>query len=204
MQDQLKKRFEDVKETWDEHPPKGHRDRFMNRLEKEQPKKGWDVHLSYRLVRRLAVAATVIIAAVFIWIYNGTSLNPSSQPSQGMTLAAISDKYHNVESFYIREVDHRLKLIENSDSDVESTIYREAIQKLSKLESDYKVLEKDLAAQSDNIRIISAMIQNYQLRIKVLENLYQKLEINQTLKLEENEKAHIHQPGSDDSAHLIT
>jgi len=144
-------------------------------------------------MRRIAVAALVIIAVTFAWITNSSKIispaNTGTELNEGMSLAVISDKYRNVESFYIREVNSKLKLLENSDSDLEKSIYREAIAKLDKLESNYLLLEQDLASNPDNLRVINAMIQNYQLRIKVLETLYKKLEINKTLKINENEKA---------------
>jgi len=187
MKDKLKQRFEnhDLELT----PPKGHRNRFEQRLKEEENlnPKGVQFHISYKLMQRVAVAALIVIAATFTWVVNDSKVK--TPVSEGMSLAAISDKYHDVETFYQREVNNRLNLIDNSDNDLEKSIYREAISKLTKLENSYKILEKDLASNPDNLRIINSMIQNYQLRIKVLETLYKKLEINQTLKINEDEKA---------------
>jgi hypothetical protein len=189
MKDKLKQRFENNEPDLESTPPDGHRNRFEQRIEEEDNlnPKGVQFHISYKLLRRVAVAAVLIIAVTFTWIIKDSKVE--SPMNDGMTLAAISDKYHNVETFYKKEVNNRLNLIENSGSDTEKSIYREAISKLTKLENSYKILEKDLASNSDNLRVINAMIQNYQLRIKVLETLYKKLEINQTLKIDEDEKA---------------
>lgn len=189
MKDKLKQRFENHEMDLESTPPKGHRNRFEQRLVEEENlnPKGVQFHISYKLIRRVAVAAILIIAVTFTWLVNDSKVE--TPMNEGMTLAAISDKYRDVETFYQREVNNRLNLIENSGTDMEKSIYREAISKLTKLENSYKILEKDLASNSDNLRIINAMIQNYQLRIKVLETLYKKLEINQTLKIDEDEKA---------------
>lgn len=187
MKDKLKQRFEN--HDLDLTPPKGHRKRFEQRLEEEENlnPKGVQFHISYKLMQRVAVAALIIIAATFTWVVNDSKVK--TPVNEGMSLAAISDKYQDVETFYQREVSNRLNLIDNSENDMEKSIYREAISKLTKLENSYKILEKDLASNPDNLRIINSMIQNYQLRIKVLETLYKKLEINQTLKINEDEKA---------------
>ena len=195
MQDKLKQRFENEDFNLDTSPPVGHRNRFEQRLKENDAlkPKGIQFHLSYKIMRRIAVAAVIVIAVSFVWVMNSSKIkspgNAGTELNEGMNLAAISDKYQNVESFYIREVNSKLKMIENSDSDLEKTIFREAIAKLDKLESNYKLLERDLATNPDNLRVINAMIQNYQLRIKVLETLYKKLEINKTLKINEDEKA---------------
>jgi hypothetical protein len=199
MKDPLKERFKNSEYPLSETPPEGHRDRFKQRLTESLHEKEIHVRISRSLVRKLAIAATVVLAVVFVWLYQSSSLEqPQSQMNGAelnrMTLAAISDKYSNVETFFSKQVNHRLEMIENSDSDLEKTIYREAIQKLTKLEKEYKKLEYDLALQPDNSRIIHAMIQNYQLRIKVLENLYSKIELKKTHKNEKNEKAYIQQP----------
>lgn len=189
MKDKLKQRFENHELDLDSTPPEGHRNRFEQRLEEEENlnPKGVQFHISYKLIRRIAVAAILVIAVTFTWLIRDSKVE--TPLNEGMTLAAISDKYQDVETFYRKEVNNRLNLIESSSSDMEKSIYREAIAKLTKLENSYKLLEKDLGSNPDNLRVINAMIQNYQLRIKVLETLYKKLEINQTLKINEDEKA---------------
>ena len=189
MKDKLKQRFENNRPDLESTPPDGHRKRFEQRLEDEENlnPKGVQFHITYKLIRRVAVAAILIIAVTFTWVVNDSKVE--TPVNEGMSLAAISDKYPDFETFYRREVNNRLILIENSSSDMERSIYREAIAKLTKLENSYKLLEKDLGSNPDNLRVINAMIQNYQLRIKVLETLYKKLEINQTLKINEDEKA---------------
>ena len=189
MKDKLKQRFENNRPDLESTPPEGHRNRFEQRLEEEENlnPKGVQFHISYKLLRRVAVAAILVIAVTFTWLVNDSKVE--TPVNEGMSLAAISDKYQDVETFYRKEVNNRLILIENSSSDMEKSIYREAMSKLTKLENSYKLLEKDLGSNPNNLRVINAMIQNYQLRIKVLETLYKKLEINQTLKINEDEKA---------------
>ena len=189
MKDKLKQRFENHELDLESTPPDGHRNRFEQRLEEEENlnPKGIQFHISYKLIQRVAVAAVLIIAVTFTWVVTNSKVE--TPMNEGMKLAAISDKYQDVETFYRKEVNNRLILIENSGGDMEKSIYREAISKLTKLENSYKLLEKDLGSNPDNLRVINAMIKNYQLRIKVLETLYKKLEINQTLKINEDEKA---------------
>ena len=85
----------------------------------------------------------------------------------------------------------RLTRLETEDNENDQITYKEALNKLNSLEIDYSNLEKDLAQNPGNTRIVYAMIKNYQLRITVLETLLQKLNIKETQKNDENEKANV-------------
>lgn len=192
MQDKLKSRFETEGFKEEQEPSVDHRSRFMDRLENEMPqkRKGLQFNISYKFMRIAAVVVLLISAISFSWFWDHT--NVSNQEPQTLTLAAISEKYEEVELFYQDQMNSRLNELEKEDVDAEKNVYNEAVVKLNKLSVDYSKLESDLAKNPGNTRIVFAMIKNYQLRITVLETLLQKLNIQETQKSEENEKADLY------------
>ena len=68
-------------------------------------------------------------------------------------------------------------------------LVNDALELLQKLESDYENLKKDLVRSGNDKRVISAMIKNFQKRANLLEEVLQKInEINE-LKLSQNESS---------------
>ena len=191
MQDKLKERFENEEMNESHEPNFGHRQRFTEMLDKEMEHKadGFQLNISFKMMRIAAVAAILITAISFAWFWDQSKLQTNGSAS--LTLADISDKYEEVEFFYQEQMTSRLAKLEIEDNENEKITYKEALNKLNKLEIDYSNLERDLAQNPGNTRIVYAMIKNYQLRITVLETLLQKLNIKETQKTEENEKANL-------------
>ena len=192
MQDKLKELF-DSQENLDTHEPNlGHRERFSQRLEEEMGHKpeGVQLNISFKFMRIAAIAVVLVTAISFAWFWDQSS-NSIEPVQKAMTLADVSDKYKQVESFYQEQMSARLVKLEAEDAAMEQVTYKEALSKLESLELEYARLENDLAKNPGNTRIVFAMIKNYQLRITVLETLLQKLNIEETQKHEENEKANV-------------
>lgn len=140
---------------------------------------------------RAAAAVAVLVTAIsFAWFWDQS--RALGTETESLSLASVSEKYKEVEYFYKDQMASRLAQLEIEDNEADKYVYNEALAKLSKLDIDYSALEKDLAQNPGNTRIVYAMIQNYQLRITVLETLLQKLNIKETQKTDENEKASLY------------
>ena len=192
MQDKLKELFEN-EEMLDTHEPNmGHRKRFIDRLDQEMDHKpeGLQLNISYKVMRIAAIGVVLVTAISFAWFWDQTKTSPNTI-DQVMTLADVSEKYQQVETFYQEQMSSKLVKLQAEDAAMEQVTYKEALTKLETLELEYKRLESDLAKNPGNTRIVFAMIKNYQLRITVLETLLQKLNIEETQKHEENEKAYV-------------
>jgi hypothetical protein len=192
MQDKLKERFEKERSSIDHEPDMGHRNRFINRLDKEMnhSTEGFQLNVSYQFMRTAAAVAILITSISFAWFWDQSSVN--TPDNRTMTLADVSEKYKEVEFFYQDQMQEKLSNLASEDNEKGNIIYNEALQKMEQLEVNYIRLEKDLTLNPGNARIVFAMIKNYQLRIKVLETLLQKLNIKETQKTEENEKANLY------------
>lgn len=191
MQDKLKNRFdnEDLGDVFE--PSIEHRSNFAQKLDAEMKHKpeGVQLHISYSFMRIAAIAIILITAISFAWFWDQSRVNATPQT---MTLADVSEKYKEVEFFYQEQMSVRLTSLEIADNEQSKQVYNEALQRLNQLNQNYTMLEKDLASNPGNTRIVYAMIKNYQLRITVLETLLNKLNIKETQKAEENEKADLY------------
>ena len=192
MQDTLKDRFEKESFKDQQEPEIGHRDRFMERLDIEMNHRseGLQLNISYKFMRAAAAVAVLVTAISFAWFWDQS--RALGTETESLSLASVSEKYKEVEYFYKDQMASRLAQLEIEDNEADKYVYNEALAKLSKLDIDYSALEKDLAQNPGNTRIVYAMIQNYQLRITVLETLLQKLNIKETQKTDENEKASLY------------
>jgi hypothetical protein len=193
MQDKLKRHIESQGNWDDQEPSLEHRSQFAELLNKELHKKPKGVHLtiSYSFMRVAAIAVLLITGISFAWFWDQSRINEASG-TPSMALADVSEKYKQVEFFYQEQMSVRLAELATEDAEEEKLVYQEAIQKLEQLDRNYSELEKDLAQNPGNSRIVYAMIKNYQLRITVLETLLQKINIKETQKIEENEKADLY------------
>jgi hypothetical protein len=191
MQDKLKNRFENEELDDEFEPSTEHRSNFMRRLDEELKHKpeGVQLHISYSFMRVAAIAILLITAISFAWFWDHSKVETGPQ---SMSLADVSEKYKEVEFFYQEQMSARLVSLELADNEQNQLVYKEALQRLSQLDENYNKLENDLAQNPGNSRIVYAMIKNYQLRITVLETLLNKLNIKETQKAEENEKANLY------------
>lgn len=193
MQDKLKKHIENQGDPDDQEPGLEHRTHFAELLKKElhQKPKGIQLNISYSFMRVAAIAVLLITAISFAWFWDQSRINVENN-TPSMTLADVSEKYKQVEFFYQEQMSVRLAQLASEDAEEEQMVYKEAIRKLNQLDANYAKLEKDLAQNPGNTRVVYAMIKNYQLRITVLETLLQKINIKETQKIEENEKADLY------------
>ena len=180
MQDKLKERFEKEEGNELHEPNLGHRQRFIDMLDEKMDHKpeGFQLNISFKAIRIAAAAAVLITAISFAWFWDQSQVQTSGSTS--LTLADISEKYEEVEFFYQEQMTARLTQLEIEDNEDDKFTYKEALNKLNRLESDYTNLERDLTQNPGNTRIVYAMIKNYQLRITVLETILQKLNIKET------------------------
>ncbi len=171
MQDKLEDFF--LENKFDIHEPKqNHEARFERLINKNTPKKG--VHWAW-----LSAAASIILLIGF-WLGN-------SQQNQIYKLADVSPEMNEVETYFITTINNELKTIESNRSLETETIIEEALDQLEDLEDDYSFFVKELKKDINTTKVISAMIQNYQQRIQVLENVLQQIEMIKNPKLFTNE-----------------
>lgn len=149
-----------------------HRNKFQDRLMKEvqtqQPKK--------RNYRWLQVAASVVlIVSLAINFYpKGDVVEPiKDTPAQAITLGNLSPELKSIESYYVNSINYEISNLDVTEDNKE--ILDGYLAKISELTTEYKSLTTELNTKGVNDEIINALINNLQLRLKLLQRLKKQL-----------------------------
>jgi hypothetical protein len=178
MKQDLRTLFE--KERTRKHKMKeGHEARFEQRLNEAFPKR----RLPLFYVLGIAASVVVLIGLGIVFTRQMQTDDPvrttvlEKQPRQegsyAISLGDLSPDLKKVETFYVNSIN-----LELSELDLTGE-YKEVVDdfmgRLSELDQDYKKLTMELNEIGPNEQTISAMIQNLQLRLQILQKLKEKL-----------------------------
>jgi hypothetical protein len=162
---------------------KGHEDIFKARLDKafgEEPKKDYSMVFKMAAVFIVAVLSTVFVLKTPF----GTDNTNKQQivESSRISLGDISPDLKNVEDYYLTSIKLELATLETSTEYDE--MVNSYLEELKTINNAYDELEEDLNTFGISEEIITAMIDNLQLRLELLQDLKQKLN---NLKSKQNE-----------------
>ncbi|MCB0395565.1 MAG: hypothetical protein KDD36_02860 [Flavobacteriales bacterium] len=178
MADPLEKLFRDQRAEFDQaEPPAGHLERFERRLKEDQHdqrKHGPGGNFFTPLSR---IAAVLLIGFMLGYLYYANDpmgLNKAAQ-EQGIAqasldLSTVSPELAEAKTFFDRML--REKMADLSPyKEKDSLMYKEIVDQLKGLEKDYNELSRDLAGNQTSEQVINAMIQNYRLRLDLIEHI---------------------------------
>ena len=175
MKDQLNTFFKD--NNFDVDVPKlGHLDRFEKRLHPQEKKRTF----SYKWI---SVAASVILL-VGIWM--GSNLTDNT-----LILADVSPEMKETETFFVSTIQQELKQIEKYRNTTTEKIIEDALNQLEKLEDTYNELVIALNESVNDRRVVFAMINNYQRRREILQDLLAQIDTLKKLKTNYNDEIYI-------------
>jgi len=158
-----------------EEPTIGHFNRFQAKLGKhKKPKKEEKNWYKY-----IAVAASLLL--VFSIVFS------NSNKKKGLDLADISPKMEETQDYFTKVIHNELEKVNKVKNHENEKIINDALTQLELLESDYNKQKIALSSNSENKNIIYAMIDNYQQRITVLQNLLNQLNKFENIKKTYNE-----------------
>ncbi len=167
----------------DAEPSEGHLERFTRKLEirfsKPEPKRS----IVPYLLRAAVVTLLVTLSSLYTWDH---FIRPEKK---GISLGQVSPQYREVENYYL----HQVNLMEGEISDIELSDADQKKMLLSELKSMDSVkvsLQKELKANPNDERIISAMVEHYQTKLEVMTYIVNQLKAisNENQKVNENEK----------------
>lgn len=161
MEDKLHDFFSE--NEFDFHEPhSGHMQRFEKRLQGAQPQKrtSW---------RWMSVAASIVLLLGFYLGYNVQTAAP--------TLGGVSEKMEEVETYFVNTINFEIKELEKSRTLDTEEVIEKALERIEKLEDDYKAFIEELTNNGEQRQIIHEMIQNYQKRLDILQNTLQQIEL---------------------------
>ncbi|SNR16017.1 hypothetical protein [Tenacibaculum jejuense] len=160
----MKDQFEDffINNDFDiNEPHSGHEDRFLRKLNRQQEHKK---KLSWTWMG--AAASILIVLSFFLGKY---SLEENS-------IQTMFPEMAETETFFVNTIAQELKEIEKFRNIETESIIEDALDQIEELEDQFKNFKKDLSVIGNERQIIKGMIDNYQQRLQILEQLLFQLE----------------------------
>ena len=143
----------------------------------------------------LQIAATVVVligVGAFLFTRNSASDNiktttvdraNTEQAQPNISLGDLSPDLQKVEAYYVANINMELASLDVSDEN--KALVDGYMEQLAELDAEYKKLNQELNELGPNDQTISALINNLQLRLQLLQKL--KTKLNQ-LKSSKNEQ----------------
>jgi hypothetical protein len=145
----------------DQEPIEGHLDRFNWKLEKRLHSDATKRSIVPYLLRAAVVTVLVTLSSLWTWDH-------FIRADKGMTLGQVSPQYKEVESYYIHQVSLMEGELKNTSFGNTPDQKVELQKELKSMDSTYVQLQKELRANPNDERIITAMIEHYQTKVEVM------------------------------------
>ncbi len=182
----LEKYIRDNHQSFQVEPNEGHFDRFKAKMDK-QASAGRKIKLFPQVLKVASIVVLIVISS--LWTYEKLS---TKNISDGISLSDISPEYMEVEQFYAQKVNLTYKQMNRTNLFTDEKQKIIVMHELAEMDSIYNNLKKDLKTNPDDERVISAMIEHYQLKLEIMNNILGQLyEINQTYKQTDHENTEI-------------
>jgi hypothetical protein len=168
----------------DAEPSKGHFERFNRKLEKRFQVNAIRRSIVPYLLKAAVVTLLITLSSLWTWdhfIRSGRSR---------MTLGQVSPQYKEVENYYVHQVNLMEGEIVNVDLKNNPVQKEMLVKEMKSMDSTYLSLQKELKANPNDERIISAMIEHYQTKLEVMTYIVNQLKTirNDNQNKKENEK----------------
>jgi len=167
----LKKYIRKNRDSFDEKEPlEGHFDRFRKKMENRKPTR----KVNLFMVGAAAAIAGLILTGSLSLIYNNSAL--SNYNKNELSLSNISPELKEVESYYQSQINVRYNQINTLKEKSSPEVKAEINKTFSDMDLGYYILKKDLSQSPKQERIVSAMIEQYQARIEMLDQILRTLQ----------------------------
>jgi hypothetical protein len=161
-----------------EEPSIGHFNRFKRKIGSERGRR-----ISFRHALQIAASIAVILAS-------GIVIVKSSQGSKKVAMSPEKQEFTEASNYYAHQVNN--KYDEISSFQFTSQQEKEMLLKeLSEMDELYQELLGDLNANPGDERVMNALVQYYQLKMGVMDQIIEQLIEIKNIKTEENEKSSI-------------
>ena len=170
--------FNNREQLNDFEPDEGHFERFETKLESLHKKR----YFSFNIIWKVASAAVFILLLTNqAYLYFSPNSNNSfffPKKTSSVTLASVSPKYKEVEFYFTNAINVELEqwnalkskgLLSEEEQNMMNN-------ELNEFENRYKEIQKDLAANPNDKRVINAMLEYYRAKLSVLNMIVKKLE----------------------------
>jgi hypothetical protein len=158
-------------DSFDEKEPiEGHFDRFRQKMENRKPNR----KVNLFMVAAAAAVAGIILTGTLGLLFNSSSLR--NYNTRELTLSVISPELKEVEDYYQSQINTRYNQINALNKNSSPELKSEVIKAISDMDLGYYLLKKDLTQNPKQERVVNAMIQQYQVRVDMLDQILRTLE----------------------------
>ncbi|HSP12375.1 MAG TPA: hypothetical protein VLO29_07590 [Salegentibacter sp.] len=194
MEQDIREMFKNEAPQTPEKLPKGHKNRFEARLDKEFPESS--KHNQLYFFMKIAAVLVVALGIGFYLLQPNEFTNepavveteveeqieqgePEIQAEKQFQLSEVSPEFKKIENFYLASLNMELAKIDINDENRD--LINSFMEQLADLDEEYQRLNTEISKNGPNEQSIDAMIGNLQLRLELLYKLKNKLkEINQS------------------------
>lgn len=171
MKDEFDKYIIDNKEDFDVHEPDLN---IWDRIEETLPQEKKKT-IRFMPYLKYAAAIVILLAGGFMIRMLFEQQNSTIQVAENTTIQINIPEVTEAEAYYSAQVNEKMKQLfvyTSNDPSLESEVKVD----LMELDSIYSELKKDLKDNVANEEVIQAMIQNYRLKLEILEDILSMLE----------------------------
>lgn len=200
--DELKSFIEQNRNLFDvDEPSFGHLERFQQRLEMEQKqRRKWRTNYILKIAAMVVASITVGSVVVDGWVDNSARIIESKvadvdanqardfvQRTSQYVKSKTNPEYEQTQNYYVSLVDNRLDQIRASEN-MDDEQKKELLKELSEMDELFVNLQKELKADPDNPALIDALVNHYQIKINVMNQIITNLNNIKQLNEQQNEK----------------
>lgn len=166
----LEKYIRSHRDSFDEREPLGgHFDRFQHKIETRKPAR----RINLALVAAAAAFAGIVLTGTLGVVYNNSSLNQFNKNE--LMLSMLSPELSEVENYYNGRINEKYNQINNLTKKSSPEVASEVTSALKDMTFGYYLLKKDLLNNPNQERVKNAMIEQYQVRIDMLDQILDTL-----------------------------
>jgi hypothetical protein len=148
-------------------PESGHAERFALRLERIRNEDQKPRELFWRIA---AAAMVLVVIGLSVWLPKEPM--PTEVQYGSLSLGEVSQEFAKVEAYYTTKIESGSKEIHQiARNNKEALAYME---ELERLKLNYQELEKELYSSGGHEKVITAMIENFRLRLALIEKMESK------------------------------
>jgi len=166
----LEKYIRSNRDSFDEKEPlEGHFERFQQKLETRKPAR----RVNLFMVAAAAAIAGLILTGTLGILYNNVSISNLKQ--KDLSYNVISPEFTEIENYYnvqIKEKHHQISTLSKKSS---PEVEKEVKKAIYDMDLGYYLLKKELLSNPNQERVVSAMIQQYQFRVDMLDQILNTL-----------------------------
>jgi hypothetical protein len=167
--DNITNLFERLQGDFDiETPELGHERRFLKKLQQQQDQDSNDAKKPIVLFtwwKQIAAACVILLS---LGIFIGSNVDFGTTETTEIT---FSPEVEKSQVYFAALIEKELEKVKAAETEDTKELIQDAMKRLERLEKDYENLKNQLIERGDDRRILHAMVNNFELRIQLLESV---------------------------------